>query len=198
MSLHTFGHGFGVTTRGGAVAPAGLAMRLALRLRRPAVPMMPVAVLVLGAAVWPGGVPSPTLRRRALHGASVVLAGRASDLVACGGLGRHPPTEAEAITQVCLAAGVAAARIHPEPQSTTTIENIRFALPILARIGTDRVIVVTDWYHAPRALLVARHMGLRATASCPGLRGTRLRSQIRGVLREIPATLVCLIRLWRQ
>lgn len=124
-------------------------------------------VLVLGAAVWPGGQPSPTLRRRALHGASLVLSGQARALIGCGGLGRHPPTEAEVILQLCAGAGVPASALHAEAASTSTEENLRLALPILARLGADRVILVTDRYHAPRALLIARSLGLQAQASCP-------------------------------
>jgi uncharacterized SAM-binding protein YcdF (DUF218 family) len=148
--------------------------------------------LVLGAAVWPGGNPSPTLRRRALHGAGLVRAGRAIHIIGCGGVGRHPPAEARVIADLCRNMGVAA--VSEEAASTTTLENLRFAKPILARLGATRVIVVTDWYHAPRARLLAWGLGLRAVASCPPLAGTTWRGQLRPALREIAALPVALIR----
>ena len=69
------------------------------------------AALILGCAVWPGG-PSPTLRRRALHAAGLWHRGEVDWLVACGGLGRHPPTEAEAIRDLLLAEGIPAEAIR--------------------------------------------------------------------------------------
>jgi uncharacterized SAM-binding protein YcdF (DUF218 family) len=140
--------------------------------------------LVLGAAVWPGGVPSPTLQRRALKGAELVLTGSASALIACGGLGKHGPSEAQVIKDICRAAGVPAERIHLEDRSTSTEENIRFALPILARLKTERVFVVTDRYHSLRAVLVARRFGLNAIASPTTLHGTTAHRIVRAYLRE--------------
>lgn len=151
--------------------------------------------LILGAAVWAGGVPSPTLRRRALHGAYLMKTGRADHAIGCGGLGRNPPTEAAVIAALLRAEGVDA--VSQESASTTTYENLRLALPLLAGLGAGRVIVVTDWYHAPRARVLAWGLGLRASASCPPLAGTTWRGQIKPALRELPALPVALIRaLW--
>jgi uncharacterized SAM-binding protein YcdF (DUF218 family) len=130
------------------------------------------AVLVLGAAVRPGGLPSPALRRRALHGAGLVTAGRAGHLVACGGRGRHGPAEAEVIAALAHAAGVPADCISLEDRSTDTEGNLALARPILAWLGDPAVVIVTDRFHAPRALLIARAMGLSATADCPPPGGT--------------------------
>lgn len=139
--------------------------------------------LILGAAVWADG-PSATLVRRSRQGARLFHAGLVTRLIACGGLGRHPPTEAEAIRALLLEAGVPDTAIRLEAQSTTTGENIRFALHLLA--GRD-VVIVTDWYHAPRARLIARRAGLHAGSSAPPLGGAHPLSQAKGALREIPA-----------
>lgn len=154
----------------------------------------PVAALVLGAAVWAGGVASPTLRRRAELGARVVLEGRAGVLVACGGLGKHGPSEAEVIGWIAREAGVAEAAIRLEDRSTTTAENIRFALPILRDLGITRVILVTDRYHAPRALLIARRLGLEARAETSGSAGTRPRRILYAWCREAVALARFLVR----
>ena len=143
------------------------------------------AALILGAAVWDGG-PSPTLRRRTLHGAALWRADEVTHLVPCGGLGQHPPSEGEAMRDLLIEAGVPERAIHPETASRDTLDNIRLALPILARIGTRRVVVVSDAAHLPRALLVARRFGLDARGSAPP-HGARLAPQLRLALREIPA-----------
>lgn len=155
----------------------------------------PVTVgLVLGAAVWADG-PSPTLRRRSLHGARLFHQNAAQYLIGCGGLGRCSPTEAAAIHALLMAQGVPQDRIRLEDQSTNTYENIRFSLPVLGLLGTKDVLIVTDWYHAPRARLIARRLGLSATSSSPPLTGANLRQQIKSALREIPAYVLAWVRI---
>lgn len=150
--------------------------------------------LILGAAVWAEG-PSPTLRRRTLHAARMFHQGQVTDLIACGGLGRFPPTEAQVMADLLVAAGVPAERVRLEDRSTRTVENIRNALPILAALGTKDVLIVTDCYHAPRARLIARRLGLRAASTSPPLAGASLRQQIRSALREVPAYLWAMLRV---
>lgn len=155
------------------------------------------AILILGAAVWADG-PSPTLRRRALHGAALWHAGAAPLIVPCGGRGHHPPTEAAAITTLLTSAGVPRSAIVAEDRSTTTLENIRFALPILRAHGATRVVIVTDITHGPRAALVARHFGLQARTSAPALRGSNPRNLLRQAVRELGAYPLYALRLWRR
>lgn len=159
---------------------------------------MSAAALLLGAAVWPGGEPSPTLLRRTRHAARLWHAGEVRWVVACGGTGRHPPSEAEAMRRVLAGEGVPERAIRTEGRSTSTHENILFALPILAALGATRAVIVTDATHAPRARLIARGLGLRATASSPPLRGGRRRTILAQALREIPATGLALWRLARR
>jgi uncharacterized SAM-binding protein YcdF (DUF218 family) len=152
--------------------------------------------LILGAAVWADG-PSPTLRRRTLAAAALWHRGEVAAILCCGGTGRHPPAEAVAMRDLLIAAGVPAAAILIEDRSTTTEENLRLALPILRARSEERVLLVTDWYHAPRARMTARRMGLRAESRSPPLRGARPLWQLRFALREIPAFLLYWWRLPR-
>lgn len=151
-------------------------------------------ILILGAAVWRDG-PSPTLRRRTAHGAALYHKGLATRVIPCGGLGRFPPAEAHAMTDLLRAQGVPPDAIMPEPHSTNTRENIRFAKPLLDRIGETEVILVSDAYHLPRARIIARRAGLRVTSSAPPMAGARLWPQLKGWLREIPALVAMWLRL---
>jgi uncharacterized SAM-binding protein YcdF (DUF218 family) len=153
------------------------------------------AALILGAAVWPGGEPSPTLRRRTLHAAALWHRGEVAWLVPCGGLGRNPPTEAEAMRDLLVAEGVHVQAIRLEDRSRSTHENIAFAKPILQGLGVSEVVIVTDATHAPRARLIARGLGLRAASSSPSLLGGRWRTTLKQALREVPATALALWRL---
>jgi uncharacterized SAM-binding protein YcdF (DUF218 family) len=156
------------------------------------------AALVLGAAVRPDGSPSPTLRRRTLQAAALWHRGEVAWIIPCGGLGRFPPAEAEAMRALLLSEGVPPEAIRIEDRSRSTHENILNALPILRDLGVEDVVVVTDLTHAPRARLIARGLGLRATSSSPSLRGARLRYTFRQALREVPATAVAVWRLIRH
>lgn len=146
----------------------------------------PVAV-VLGALVHAGGVPSPALRAQASTAAALWDAGRVRAIIGCGAQRRHAPSEARAIVDICVASGVPADRCLIEDRSTNTLENLAFARPLLERLGATGVVVVSDAYHLPRALLFARRLGLRARAVATPITWPRTRGQLHGLLRETAA-----------
>ena len=150
------------------------------------------AIMVLGAAVWRNG-PSPTLTRRTRHGAALFHQGRGDIVIVCGGLGRFPPTEAQAMAQILQSEGVPQSAIRLEDTSTNTVQNIRNALPLLD--GTRDVLIVSDAYHLPRAHLIARREGLHVSTSAPPMNGARLWPQLKGWLREIPGVIAVLLRI---
>ncbi|MCB1394396.1 MAG: YdcF family protein [Rhodobacter sp.] len=155
----------------------------------------PRLALILGAAVWPGGQPSPTLARRVVHAVGLYKAGRVDAILGCGGTGRYPPSEAAVIARLCREAGVPEGAIHLEDRSTTTRENLAFAKPILQTLQPAQVVIVTDPYHAPRARLLARQLDLRATLNCPPLRQIGPRQWLRHLPREALALVATLCRL---
>jgi uncharacterized SAM-binding protein YcdF (DUF218 family) len=155
------------------------------------------AILVLGAAVWPGGRASPTLIRRTRHAAQLWLDGAACAIVPCGGTGRHPPAEAEVMRRLLEAEGVPPDRIFPETRSTNTAMNIAFARPILDELGISSVLIVSDAYHLPRARLLARRAGLCTETSAPPWRDARPWAQIRAAAREVPAYAAAVLGLGR-
>ena len=154
----------------------------------------PVAI-VLGAAVWPGGAPSPTLRRRAEKAATLYLSGAVSGIVATGAIGRHPPSEARAIRAAVGELGVPESAVTLEETSTTTLENLAHARALLPA-GT-RVIIVSDMWHLPRAWLTARRLGLRAGTAAASLEGAHPLRVLRAALREVAGFLWYLVRPMR-
>ena len=52
--------------------------------------------------------------------------------------------------------GLPARRILIERAATSTVENAQFTRPILDEIHARRAILVTNWYHVPRALQTFR------------------------------------------
>ncbi|MEM8751019.1 MAG: YdcF family protein [Pseudomonadota bacterium] len=128
------------------------------------------AIVVLGAAVWPNGQPSPTLERRALEAASQYHAGSAPVIIGSGGTGEHPPSEAEMIARLCVENGVPVDCVLEEAQSTTTMENALYSGQILRLQNATKILVVTDSYHLPRALMCFRSLGFAADGAAPDRR----------------------------
>lgn len=154
------------------------------------------AIIILGAAVWPDG-PSPPLVRRVAHAVACHAASPADLVVPCGGLGLHPPAEARVMRDMLMAHGVPAARIVEENRSTTTFENIAFATAILRDHGVTEVLVVSDRYHGPRALMVARALGLSARFSGPPTPRPLTARYARALTRETFAIIGYRLRLKR-
>lgn len=98
---------------------------------------------------------------------------------------------------VCREAGVPAAAILLEDKSHTTFENLANIRPILADLDQPPIVIVTDRYHKWRALMVARHFGFQAQASCPLQSGTSGLKVVKSWLREVPALIYYWWRLRR-
>jgi vancomycin permeability regulator SanA len=122
--------------------------------------------VILGAAVWRGGEPSPALRRRV--DAAVAAARDVPDarFLPTGGVGRHPPSEASVMQRLLLDAGVAADRIALEEQGTDTLSSVVACARILADAGdVASVTVCTDDYHVVRVRAVFRALGVHTVAA---------------------------------
>ena len=79
----------------------------------------PDIVMVLGAAVTPGGTPSKALVRRTRFGVKLALA-QDVPLLVSGGLVHGPVTEASVMAQIAADHGVPADRIIVEDTSRNT------------------------------------------------------------------------------
>lgn len=152
-------------------------------------------IVVLGAAVWPDGRPSPALQRRVIHAVGLLRQGSAAYLLVTGGMGKYPPAEAEVMQRLAIAHGIPTEHILCEDQATSTFASALRCCDILRQRGWWRVLVVTDRYHLPRALFAFRSCGLRAVGSAaPGKPARRLRRRWYYYLREGLAFLWYLVR----
>ena len=122
----------------------------------------------------PTGEPSVQLRWR-LDKAREVYDRSPCLMVVCGGQGANEPApEGDVMRAVLLAEGLPAEHVISEPVSANTQENIRNAWNILKEHGCEKPLIVTSDYHLPRALAIARDVGLQPQGEgslCkPGLR----------------------------
>lgn len=126
------------------------------------------AIVVLGAAVWQGGVPSPTLSRRVRHAVRLFKEGAAEYLLLTGGVGKHPPSEARVMQCLAVEQGIAESQVILEETATNTLESAEHCARIVKQKEWSEVVIVTDAYHLLRSLLAFRSCGVRAQGSAPG------------------------------
>ena len=124
-------------------------------------------LIVLGAAVY-GDQPSLTLIRR-LEGAADYL-DRYPDSIAIvsGGMGKgETVTEAQAMYDWLVSAGIDPARVIMEPKAASTEENLRNSFEIIRARGDEpsgNVAIVSSAYHLYRAKLMAKNLGVADAA----------------------------------
>jgi uncharacterized SAM-binding protein YcdF (DUF218 family) len=116
-------------------------------------------LVVLGAAVWPGGQPSPVLRDRLARAAELYRQGVADKILCSGGVGKYPPAEAEVGKQFLMKAGVPEGAIITEPASASTSEQAKSIKEICEREGFESIALVTSFFHERRAIQLFKGAG---------------------------------------
>jgi uncharacterized SAM-binding protein YcdF (DUF218 family) len=132
------------------------------------------AVVVLGARVLPGGVPSGALQARLEKAVALYHQGLAPRLVLSGGVGLHPPSEARVMCELAMRLGVPEEACLLEEQSRSTEENARFSTALLRGLGARRVVLVSDPFHLLRARQYFRLHGFEVATSPASLEGRDL------------------------
>lgn len=123
------------------------------------VPEAPVA-LVLGAAVFRDGRPSPFLAARLDLARRLYAAGKVQVLLVSGDNLAPEYNEPAAMRRYLIEAGVPAAAIVTDHAGFDTYDSCFRAARVF---GVSRLIVVTQAYHLPRAVGTARRLGLDAS-----------------------------------
>lgn len=154
------------------------------------------AIVVLGALVRPGGLPSRALKRRLHHGVRLLGAGLSPRLVLSGGAKNGLPSEASVMRRLAVEMGVSEKRIFQEESAQTTLDNAIACARLFRCNGWSDALIVTDRFHLPRALLLFRLCGIKATAAAP----VEIAFESSGrqwvqSAREVPALVWSLLRL---
>lgn len=127
-------------------------------------------IVVMGAAVRRGGLPSPALTQRVLHAVALFHRGITEYLLLTGGIGNYPPSEASVMKQLALEQGVPENGIVLEETATNTLESAIACASIIRRRNWLTVLIVTDRYHLFRTLMAFQAVGIKATGSFPATR----------------------------
>ena len=147
--------------------------------------------LVLGTSYkLRGGAPNPFFAGRIAAAAGVYHAGKARHLLLSGNrTGAHD--EPTAMREALAAHGVPESATTPDYAGFRTLDSCARAKQIF---GVARLTIVTDDFHAARAVLLARHFGIDAQAYCS--EPMSLRSSKKTRLREIGARGKALLDLY--
>lgn len=119
------------------------------------------AVIVLGCQVYSTGQLSPQLELR-LDAALKTYRAQPRLIIACGAQGQgEPGPEGQIMRDWLISNGVPETDVIAECGSRNTRQNLQYAKALLP--GTvSRVTIITSDYHLPRALALARDLGLDA------------------------------------
>lgn len=147
------------------------------------------AIVVLGAGLQ-GEKVSSTLRYRLDAAREYFYQHPELPIVVTGGQGpQELCSEALAMKKYLVENGVPEESILMEDQSTSTLENFRFARKVLEENGygkVDRIVFVTNRFHCYRAGLIAERVGLSVSAVPASISLTAL---LPCYLREVLAVL---------
>lgn len=140
-------------------------------------------VLVLGCGVRPDGTPSDMLRERVEEGAATFKICRADSLLLTGdGSSREGYDEPTAMKKLCVEKlEIDEKRIQTDPYGLSTYDSLLNA----KKSGVKKLIIITQSYHMPRALFIARRLGLEAYGVQAHL--LRYQAQILWSAREVLA-----------
>lgn len=145
------------------------------------------AIIVLGARVLPDGTPSEALVARVERGVQLFQQGLAPRLLISGG-GSGETSEAAMGRALALRAGVPEAACLIETKSGSTFANALHSAELLRPLGVTRVFVVTDDFHAYRAVAHFRRAGFDVVLVAVR-RALALDSRLWWTLREVVAVL---------
>lgn len=121
--------------------------------------MKPQCIMVLGAAVYPDGTPSPMLRERLDKGIELYEAGVAPKVLLSGDNGQIEYDELSVMKAYMLNAGIPERDIFTDHAGFCTYDSVYRASYIFE---VKRMVVVTQKYHLYRALYGCRMKGIEA------------------------------------
>jgi len=150
------------------------------------VPQTDVA-LVLGAAVR-RGQPTPVLEERAFAAAELYRSGKVAKILVTGDNSTLTHDEVTPVRKYLIDAGIPAGDIFLDHAGFDTYSSMYRARDIFL---ADSVTVVTQDFHLPRALFIARRLGLTAY----GMTAQNAGVSMKNYLREVPASVKAVLEL---
>jgi vancomycin permeability regulator SanA len=116
--------------------------------------------LVLGSKVEADGGPSPRLRARLDKAVELYRAGCFPEIIASGGIGKEGYDEAVVMKAYLVAHGIPTERVIVDNSGATTFASARKTRQILRDEKLSSVLVISQYFHIPRARLALGRFGI--------------------------------------
>jgi vancomycin permeability regulator SanA len=116
--------------------------------------------LVLGSKVEPDGLPAPRLRARLDKTVELYRAGWFPEIIVSGGIGKEGFDEAVVMKAYLVAHGISKERVIVDNSGATTFASARKTRQILRDEKRSSVLVISQYFHIPRAKLALRRFGI--------------------------------------
>ncbi len=142
------------------------------------------AAVILGASVV-RGMPSPILAQRADTAIALYENGKASKILITGDSGALSHDEVTPVRKYLLDAGIPSEDIFLDYAGFDTYSSVYRSREVFQ---AQSLTIVTQDFHLPRALWIARHLGLTAYGVVAGSQGS-----VYDYAREIPASAKALL-----
>jgi vancomycin permeability regulator SanA len=166
----------------------GLYLTAALTLAGIGVSMKPQhadLALVLGNTVYPNGTPSPRLQARLDETVLLYHKHYFPKVIVSGGIGPEGQDEAKVMKRYLVARGVPSHSVLVDSQGNTTYDSAKTAAALMKIMGMKKVLVISQYFHLPRAWIILKRLGVSDIAgSSPLFVETR---DLYSVLREVTA-----------
>ena len=146
--------------------------------------------IVLGARVYADGTPSPMLADRLATGVGLYKVGKVDKLLLSGDHGTTTYDEVNVMLQYCLDRGVPDEDVFTDHAGFDTYDTMYRARDVFK--VTDALVVTQD-FHLPRAVYIARNLGLDATGVVADIQPYA--REWRFALREWPARVKAFFQL---
>lgn len=156
------------------------------------VPPNRIAV-VLGAGLEKDGRPTRVLRERIETAVDLLRRGNVQTLLLSGGNPNIYANETEAMRLYALELGVPNERILIDPDGFRSFESC----VNLARYGTNQVTLITQNFHLPRAVWIARATGINAVGCVAPHEVEHWDDEILWQLRELAASIRAMVDVAR-
>ncbi len=134
--------------------------------------------IILGAAVSQKGNPSPVLEDRIITAIALYKQGKVSRILMSGGNPSVTNNEVDPVRKILIAQGIPAEDIFLDHAGFDTYSSMYRAKAVFK---ISSAIVVTQEFHLPRAVYIARSLGINAY----GLAADRGQYSIKNYLREL-------------
>lgn len=121
------------------------------------------AAVVLGGAVWGPHMPSPDLKARLDAAAELYKKGDARKIAVTGGTRRFNTYESAIGAWYLRSIGIPASAIITEDKTLNTLEQVIYVKRYLMdKLKMKNVVIVSDSWHLPRALLMCKWLNVKA------------------------------------